>query len=76
MPSHAYRFAAVLVACLGLLSPVLSQSDPQTEDWSRQDQKYMERMKPNTVFCLRITSKSTSSMARRCSLLIRRLLSF
>ncbi|MBD3867419.1 MAG: DUF1570 domain-containing protein [Acidobacteria bacterium] len=48
MPSHAYRFAAVLVACLGLLSPVLSQSDPQTEDWSRQDQKYMERMKPKS----------------------------
>ena len=38
--------AAILTISLGLLSPAPAQSDPQTEDWSRQDQKYMEKMKP------------------------------
>ena len=48
MPNRTANMVAVLAIALGLLSPALAQSDPQTEDWSRQDQKYMDRMKPPT----------------------------
>ncbi len=45
MPGSALRIAAIMAISLGLLPSVQAQSDPQTDDWSRQDRQYMERMK-------------------------------
>ncbi len=45
MPNRTGHLAAILMITLGTLCHTLAQSDPQTEDWSRQDQRYMERMK-------------------------------
>jgi hypothetical protein len=38
------RVAAICTISLGMLTASTAQTDPQTDDWSRQDQKYMERM--------------------------------
>ncbi len=45
MPSRAFRVTAIMAISLVMLPSAPAQSDPQTEDWSRQDQQYMERMK-------------------------------
>jgi len=44
MQNRTAHAAVILTITWGALCPTLAQSDPQTEDWSRQDQKYMERM--------------------------------
>jgi len=44
MLSLVLRVAVIFTISLGMLPTSTAQTDPQTDDWSRQDQKYMERM--------------------------------